>query len=36
MRGMLEYKCQWYGRDLVVIDRWYPSSPGLRTWDFTS
>jgi putative transposase len=25
-RGMLEYKCQWYGRDLVVIDRWYPSS----------
>ena len=26
MRGMLEYKCQWYGRDLVVIDRWYPSS----------
>ena len=26
MRGMLEYKCEWYGRDLVVIDRWYPSS----------
>lgn len=26
LRGMLEYKCQWYGRDLVVIDRWYPSS----------
>jgi putative transposase len=26
MRAMLEYKCQWYGRDLVVIDRWYPSS----------
>ena len=23
---MLEYKCRWYGRDLVVIDRWYPSS----------
>jgi putative transposase len=26
LRGMLEYKCNWYGRDLVVIDRWYPSS----------
>lgn len=26
LRNMLEYKCQWYGRDLVVIDRWYPSS----------
>jgi putative transposase len=23
---MLEYKCQWYGRDLVVTGRWYPSS----------
>jgi putative transposase len=26
MRAMLEYKCEWYGRDLIVIDRWYPSS----------
>jgi putative transposase len=26
MRGMLEYKCQWYGRDLIVIGRWYRSS----------
>ncbi len=26
VRGMLEYKCEWYGRDLVVIDRWFPSS----------
>jgi putative transposase len=26
LRGMLEYKCGWYGRELVVIDRWYPSS----------
>ena len=25
-RRQLEYKCQRYGRDLVVIDRWYPSS----------
>ena len=24
-RRQLEYKCQRYGRDLVVIDRWYPS-----------
>jgi putative transposase len=26
MRAMLAYKCDWYGRDLVVVDRWYPSS----------
>jgi putative transposase len=26
LRAMLEYKCGWYGRDLIVIDRWYPSS----------
>jgi putative transposase len=26
LRSMLEYKCQWYGRDLVVVDRWLPSS----------
>ncbi|QNE79594.1 IS200/IS605 family element transposase accessory protein TnpB (plasmid) [Streptomyces finlayi] len=26
MRGMLEYKCAWHGRDLVAIDRWFPSS----------
>jgi putative transposase len=25
-RRQLEYKCQRYGRKLVVIDRWYPSS----------
>ncbi|WP_202798919.1 zinc ribbon domain-containing protein [Saccharopolyspora spinosa] len=23
---MLESKCRWYGRELVVIDRWFPSS----------
>ena len=26
MRAMLEYKCDWYGRDLIVTGRWYPSS----------
>ncbi|GAA4300453.1 putative transposase [Actinomadura luteofluorescens] len=26
LRSMLEYKCAWYGRDLVVIDRWFPST----------
>ncbi|MGC9665505.1 RNA-guided endonuclease InsQ/TnpB family protein [Planosporangium sp. 12N6] len=25
-RELLEYKADWYGRTLVVIDRWYPSS----------
>ncbi|MBT2400206.1 RNA-guided endonuclease TnpB family protein [Streptomyces sp. ISL-100] len=26
MRSMLEYKCAWYGRSLVTIDRWFPST----------
>lgn len=25
-RRQLEYKCKWYGSELFVIDRWYPSS----------
>jgi putative transposase len=25
-RRLLEYKCEWYGRDLVAIDRFHPSS----------
>ena len=25
-RSMLEYKCKWYGKELSVIDRFYPSS----------
>lgn len=31
LRDMLEYKCQWYGRDLVVVDRWLPSSKMCST-----
>ena len=26
LRAMLAYKCDWYGRDLITVDRWYPSS----------
>ena len=26
IRSMLSYKCGWYGRKLVLIDRWSPSS----------
>ncbi|RVX37939.1 putative transposase [Nonomuraea polychroma] len=26
LRSMLEYKTAWYGRELIVIDRWFPSS----------
>ena len=25
-RRQLKYKCQWYGSELVVADRWFPSS----------
>jgi len=25
-RNQLEYKCRWYGKELIVIDRFYPSS----------
>ncbi len=25
-RRLLEYKCEWYGRDLIAIDRYHPSS----------
>ena len=26
LRTMLEYKADWYGRDLLIVDRWYPST----------
>lgn len=26
LKSMLEYKCNWYGREFRVVDRWFPSS----------
>lgn len=26
IRRKLDYKCQWYGKTLVVVDQWFPSS----------
>ncbi|HET6484405.1 MAG TPA: RNA-guided endonuclease TnpB family protein, partial [Actinoplanes sp.] len=25
-RTMMEYKAEWHGRDLIAVDRWFPSS----------
>jgi len=39
-RRFLEYKCKWYGKELVIADRWFPwskrcSSCGLKNQDLT-
>jgi putative transposase len=31
LRRMLEYKAAWYGRTVIAIDRWYPSSKTCST-----
>lgn len=31
----LEYKCQWYGRTLMKIDRWFPSSKRCGSCGYT-
>ncbi len=33
LRTMLEYKCDRYGRDLVVVDRWFPSTKTCSNCD---
>jgi putative transposase len=31
LRRMLEYKAAWYGRTIIPVDRWYPSSKTCST-----
>lgn len=33
-RNQLEYKCRWYGKELIVIDRFYPSSKTCSRCDW--
>lgn len=35
IRSMLSYKCEWYGRKLIVIDRWSPSSKKCSCCGYT-
>ena len=35
IRSMFAYKCEWYGRKLVVIDRWSPSSKKCSCCGYT-
>ena len=32
--NMLRYKCDWYGKELVQIDRFYPSSKSCSNCDY--
>jgi putative transposase len=32
--SMLEYKAQWYGKEIRKIDRWYPSSKTCSSCDY--
>lgn len=34
IRRQLEYKCKWYGRELVIIDRWSPTSKTCNNCGF--
>lgn len=34
LRQMLKYKCAWYGRQLLVVDRWFPSSKACSDCGF--
>lgn len=36
LRRQLEYKADWYGRDLVVIDRWFPSTKRCSACGWTN